>query len=382
MTAEERAAAFTSRWFPGQGEPSDPSGWDEVRQGIDRAVDAGDQDFLFALHDACGAHPLLRQSWPRQAAWRAAGLIEEASALRRFLERAKTPPSSELLLTTKQEPSDAFARSLGAMLANAHDDSLLERELEHFGLDPELCELFACWIHERIARGSPLGRSAFVQHFLSALPPGHPLAALPLELRPLEAGLLVQSARRADPLGDWFEFGPLERDGFGPEGTSEPKVQELPVDAGELAAVAADAAIFPNTVFEARTFRLLTRPPSLRATSLQPLRLECLMGHPAAVRACSARHALQLLLMLGINGVYARARSAAHGRALAWRSMTTLVGLPRETPLAEVEAEAARTEWLSFESKSPWFLQMTLDGGLVSLRADGTLAVLAVTSTD
>ena len=62
--------------------------------------------------------------------------------------------------------------------------------------------------------------------------------------------------------------------------------------------------------------------------------------------------------------------------------MTALTGLPRGAPFSEVEARAEKTEWLSFECKSDWFHQVALDVGLVSLRPDSSLSVLAVTDTD
>ena len=353
-----------------------------VQQAIEDALQKGQQGLLFALHEAL-ATTSMWQGWARQSAWRAAGLIPEATALRNFLERAKLTPTSELPWGVQPRLTDGPARNLGAMLAHAHDDAFLERELEHFGLEPSLRDLFACWIHERIAQGSLIGHSAFVQHFTRALPPDHPLAPLPLDLSPLERGLVLKSGRKTDTLGNWFQFGEHEWGGFEAEGDWQGQAESLPVDPEELAAVAFNQALCPNSTFETRCFRLAARPPSLRAMSLQPLELECLVGAPVKVKSVTARHVMQALIMLGTTGgAYSEARSAAHGRALAWRSMTALTGLPRGAPLSEVEALAARTEWLAFECESEWFNQVSHDVGLVALRPDSTLAVLAVTDTD
>lgn len=152
----QRAAALVNR-FPRDGAPTPSDAWRALQQAITPGVRDGAQGFLFALHEAAGEHPLLL-SWPRQSAWRAAGLVAEAGALRRFLSRARRPPSSELPFGQRPQLPDGPGRTLGAMLAHAHDDELLDRELEHFGLDPLLVDLFACWIHERVLRGSTIGR--------------------------------------------------------------------------------------------------------------------------------------------------------------------------------------------------------------------------------
>ncbi len=376
----QRAAAVVARFS----EPVDPKEWRTLQAELETAVRTGEQDFLFALHDACEGHRLL-QSWPRQHAWRAAGSIADASALRRFLERARTPPSS--VLPWGHPPLkllDGPARTLGAMLAFVHPDDLLERELEHFGPDAALRDLFACWIHERIVRGSPIGRSSFVQQFCRALPASHPLAPLPLECSALESGLLIVPSPRFDLNGNWFDFrvgGGFA--GLEPEGDWHTPFEEFDADARALAAVASDPALCPNSTIEARCYRLATRPPSLRALSLQPLALDCLSAHPARVKPVSAREVMGTLMMLGtLGGAYAEARSAAHGRRLAWHSLTALVGLPAGAPFPEVEALAGRTDWLFFGSDSPWFDHVGLDVGLVALRADSTVAVVAMTDSD
>ncbi|MDP1823682.1 MAG: DUF6183 family protein [Archangium sp.] len=368
--------------FPQDGAP-DNAAWKELQQAISGAVREGDQDFLFALHEACGTHPLLR-GWPRQSSWRAAGLIHHASALRRFLERAKQPPSSEQPWGRAPRLVDGPARNLGAMLAYAHDDDLLERELEHFGPEPALRDLFACWVQERVVRGSPIGRSAFVQQLWRALPASHALSTLPLEVLPLEAGLVKVSPRRDDTLGNWFEFDrPSGHGPFEPEGDWQTLTKELAAEPAVLAAVAADEGLCPNSTYEGRVFQLDRRPPSLSSLALRSLSLECLGANPAKVKPCDAREVMGLLLTLGtIGGAYGEGRSAAYGRLLAWRSLTALAGLPAGAPLAEVEALAQRLEWLSFESDSDWFNHVSLDVGLVGLRADDSLAVVAMTDTD
>ena len=223
-----------------------------------------------------------------------------------------------------------------------------------------------------------------MQHFCRALATTHPLASLPLEALPLETGLVLDTARQLDTLGNWFRFEHLQSNAsFELEGDWQTTVRELAVDSGLLAAVAADPALCPNSTFEARVFQLDAQPPTLLALSLRSLSLACLSEQTVRVRPSDAREVMGLLLTLGtVGGAYGEARSAAYGRLLAWRSLTALVGLPAGTPLPEVEALAQRTHWLRFESDSRWFHHVSLDVGLVALRADCSLAVLAVTDTD
>lgn len=382
MSVESRAQALVAR-FPQEGAPGGNGLWKVLQQAIADAVRAGEQDFLFALHDACAAHPLLR-GWPSQSSWRSAGLIADAAALRCFLERAKRPPTSEQPWGHAPRLADGPARNLGALLAYAHDDDLLERELEHFGPEPALRDLFACWLQERVVRGSLIGRSVFAKQFWRALPATQPLSPLPLEVLPLEAGLVTVSPRRDDTLGNWFTFDrPARHEPFELEGDWQTIAKEVPAEPATLAAVASDAGTAPNSSYEGRVFQLDRRPPSLGSFALRSLSLECLGTHPARVKACTARDVMGLLLTLGtVGGAYGEARSAAYGRLLAWRSLTALVGLPAGAPLGDVEALAQRTGWLSFESDSGWFNQVSLDVGLVALRADASLAVVAMTDTD
>lgn len=385
MITEEdrlRAAALVAR-FPSEGVP-EKQAWRALQAAMEAAIENREQGLLFALADACAGHYLLL-SWPRQNAWRAAGQIEEASALRRFLEAAREPPPSELPWGHAPLLPDGPARNLGAMLAYAQDDALLERELEHFGLEPSLQGIFACWIQERVARGSPIGGSAFVREFWRALPRSHPLARLPLQLRPLETGLFLESQRCFDLTGNWFQFGgsgpPVA---FGPEGSWRGKFDELPAEPDELAAVASEPGLCPNSTWEGRVFRLAQRPPSLKALCLSAFPLECLGAKAAArVTPATSGKALELLAMLGTSGgADTEARSAAYGRLLAWRSLAALVGLPSHAHLEEIEALALRTEWLCFQSDSRWFHRVSLDVGLVALRPDDTLAVVAITDSD
>lgn len=310
-------------------------------------------------------------------------MLQSAEALRRFLERAKHPPKSEQPPAHLPLP-DAAARNLGALLAYAQDDAMLERELEWFGPEPLLRDLFACWIQERVVRGSEVGRSPFVTAFWERLPATHPLRALPLHVLPLEEKCVRVSTRRHDTLGNWFEFEGASWARGGAPGTWTTGAKELPCDARLMASVLSEEALAPNATWEGRVFKLDRAPLRVEALSLFSLGLDCLAGAtPPRARASTSHEVLALLLQLGTGGgAYVVARSAAWGRLLGWRSLRALSGAPETASLEVVAALASSCQWAQFESESDWFNHVVIDVGLVCLRPDGTVAVLALTDTD
>ncbi|MBL8912412.1 MAG: hypothetical protein JNM17_17100 [Archangium sp.] len=377
MRAEELVARF-----PFTGAPADGDDWRLLQSEITEAIRRGDEAFLLELHARSERHPLL-QGWPHQSAFRALAMIQSPDVLRRFLERAKNPPKSELH-TSIQPLADAPARNLGALLAYAQDDAMLERELEWFGPEPPLQDLFACWIQERAVRGSEVGRSPFVTAFWERLPSSHPLAVLPLHTVPLEEKCVRTSTRRYDTLGNWFDFEGANWSRGGSPGTWTTGAKELTCDARVMASVLSEEALAPNAMWEGRVFKLDRAPLRVEALSLFSLGLECLgAAPPPKARANTAHEVMSLLLQLGTGGgAYVAARSAAWGRLLAWRSLRALTGAATSSSLEEIGTLAEQCQWAQFESESDWFNHVVIDVGLVCLRPSGEVAVLAMTDSD
>ncbi|MFT3712202.1 MAG: DUF6183 family protein [Archangium sp.] len=379
LTPVERLVAR----FPRTGAPADGDDWRLLQTSITDAIRRDDETFLLELHRASHKHPLL-QSWPHQSSFRALGMLKQPDALRRFLELAKTPPESEQHRSGVRTLVDAPARNLGALLAYAQDDAMLERELEWFGPEPSLQDLFACWIQERVVRGSEVARSPFVTAFWERLPSQHPLKALPLRVLPLEEKCIRTSARRGDTLGNWFEFDGMNWAVNGSPGTWATAAVEQSCDARVMASVLSDEALAPNSTWEGRVFKLERAPLRVETLALFPLKLDCLAaGTPPKMRASTPREVMALLLQLATcGGAYVAARSAAFGRLLAWRSLRALTGAADNASFDEVNALAEQCQWAQFESDSDWFAHVVLDVGLVCLRPDARLAVLAMTDSD
>jgi hypothetical protein len=280
--------------------------------------------------------------------------------------------------------ADVPARNVAALLAYAQDDAMLERELEWFGPEPLLQDLFACWIQERVVRGSEVARSPFVSAFWERLPAAHPLRPLPLRVLPLEARCIRTAARRHDTLGNWFEFDGAAWAVTGAPGTWSTGATELPCDARVMASALSDEALAPNARWEGRVFRLAKAPLRVETLALRELPLESLgAGSPPRMRASQPREVMALLLQVATcGGAYVAARSAAFGRLLAWRSLRALTGAADAASFDDVAALAEQCQWAQFASDSDWFDHVVLDVGLVCLRPDASVAVLAMTDTD
>jgi len=78
------------------------------------------------------------------------------------------------------------------------------------------------------------------------------------------------------------------------------------------------------------------------------------------------------------GGAYTYGFPSSYGRLAVWQSITALVGLPADTPIADVDAAVHRCQWISFTALSSWFYDVAWDVGLVCVREDRrTIAVLA-----
>lgn len=152
--------------------------WDALYQGISAAIGRGDSGFLVALVTELDEDTF----WTAlKMAWRGLGLVQHPDAVITFLENTKRPPRYELRADDRCRPPDGVARQMGAMLAYGHDDTMLEHCLEVFSGDPEAQNLLACWVQERVIRGTDFTTSSDTQRFWDNLRPSdRPLATATL----------------------------------------------------------------------------------------------------------------------------------------------------------------------------------------------------------
>jgi hypothetical protein len=256
-------------------------------------------------------------------------------------------------------------------------------------------ELFACWMHEVVLRGTSLAKDARATRFREALAKaGHPLARMPLELRPNE---------REAP-----SYMPLYGDrGLGraidtlASGTISVRTVPPPADGAAVRATELDdagviermiAAVRPwaegkSGKVEAKLFTIAL-PVEGNALGSWLLRALPLDATAAVARLDCSRVSADgvfgpLFSAASNGGAYSSGLGGAYGRLAAWTSLGALVGAPDGADIDTIDATSARCAFLSFRAPGPWFHDIAWDLGCLTLRADGSsVAVLAASDNE
>jgi hypothetical protein len=255
-------------------------------------------------------------------------------------------------------------------------------------------DLFACWMHELVLRRVSLAREpAAVRLAEELLNEGHPLAGLPLELRPLE-----REAPSYMPLyGDRGLTGVLEALAGGPMSarTMPPPAEGKDVQATEKPA----SPLLVNAVkpwqdgkrgkIEAKAFELSVplSPNLLGSWLLRSLPLESTKGVPREGLDCqrvpSETIFGPLFAAAANGGAYSSGLGGAYGRREAWTTLGALVGAPDGASVDAIERAASRTVFIAFGARGPWFYDVAWDLGVLALQEDGkNLVVLAATDAE
>jgi uncharacterized protein (TIGR02996 family) len=275
--------------------------------------------------------------------------------------------------------------------------SRLLAALERYGSDPHLAETLGCLVQEMVVRGDALEGVAAVSGLLERLRAiGHPLAALPPYLLPIEL------ATRSPRAGGGVVYG----SGSPAAAALEPAVpQALPSHgssdsvafthatgtggAGRITAAVRNWEEESNGQLEARVLQP-SRPllaDDLSVGLLCALGLESLAGAGVAdVQAQRVSPAVvlgNLFSAASAGGAYNRGLGGAFGRLEAWRSLSGLAGAVAADGVEAVASLAGRCTWVLFHARSGWFFEIAWDLGVLALRPDGrSLAALAATDTD
>jgi uncharacterized protein (TIGR02996 family) len=284
-----------------------------------------------------------------------------------------------VLASQPKRPPDY--RMHASRLASGQPQEVLQRSLERHADEHAFVELCACLVQEMVIRGARLDGLPVVEH---------PLAALPLRLTAVEAGL-------ADFLPHSSLRGHIRGGATGP--SSLPLTVPLPLLGPRPPPALSEVTNEPlserigvvvrNWRVETRVFRATwpLQVGDLSLSLLERLGLDCLQGVAGAdIRAefVPASQAVSTLFGVAANGgCYSRGRYGAYGRLEAWSSVAGLVGAPPGETIEDVADMARRCLWVSFTAASEWFYQDTWDLGILCVRPDGmSLAVLAATDTD
>jgi hypothetical protein len=264
------------------------------------------------------------------------------------------------------------------------------RALGRFGDDASHQELLACWMQEIILRGTSLEGETRAVRFRSTLAAAnHPLAVLPLALRPVEREApSYMPLYGAKGLGRAIEHLT--------SGAMSVRTVPPPADGADVSATPKDdgdavrrmrAAVEPWSKIEAKLFDL---SPSVSGGSigswlLRALNLDATAG---ATRLDCMRTGAEgtfgpLFSAASNGGAYSAGLGGAYGRLAAWTSLGALVGARAGAEIAAVESLSEECTFLAFRAAGPWFFDVAWDLGALVLRADGrTAAVLAATDSD
>ncbi|MBN9160173.1 MAG: hypothetical protein J0I07_04385 [Myxococcales bacterium] len=286
----------------------------------------------------------------------------------------------------------AFASRLGYGQTPQAFLGALERARER----AELHELLACWMHEVVLRGSSLANEARASRFReeALVKAGHPLAALPLELRPTEREAPSYMPLYGDKgLGraiDTLASGPMSARTIPP-----------PADGAAVRATRVDdpgvidlmtAAVRPwaegkSGKVEAKVFAL---DPQVSSSAVGSWLLRAL---PLESTAASARLDVSRIGPEGVfgplfsaasnGGAYSSGLGGAYGRLAAWISLGALVGASEGAGVDAIAKLAASSTFLTFRTPGPWFHDVAWDLGVLVVREGGrSVAVLAATDTE
>jgi Family of unknown function (DUF6183) len=313
---------------------------------------------------------------------------------------------------SKEQRVRAFASRLGygqsAQVFLAALDRAASR-IEHH-------ELFACWMHEVVLRGTSLAGEASAVRFREEVlaRTGHPLAGLPLALRTTE-----REAPSYMPLyGDKGLGRAMETLASGPMSV---RTIPPPADGAVVRATRVDdpaaiermtAAVRPwsdgkSGKVEAKVFTLEPRV-SASAVGSWLLRALPLESTTATARLNVSRTGPEgifgpLFSAASNGGAYSSGLGGAYGRLAAWTSLGALVGAPvlghvqpgapvlggvlpsasTSASIEAIDALAGSSACLTFRAPGPWFHDVAWDLGVLVLRSDGrTVAVLAATDTE
>jgi len=285
----------------------------------------------------------------------------------------------------------AFASRLGYAQSAQRFLAVLDRVEE----EPEYQELFACWMHEIVLRGTPLAAEARAKRFQESLASaGHPLAGLPLALQATEREAPSYMPLYGDKgLGraiDALASGPMSVRTIPPPADGASVRTTRIDDAGVLERMM--SAVRPwtegkNGRAEAKVFAVEPQVAvgTLGSWLLRALPLE---STTATARLDVSRTGPEgvfgpLFSAASNGGAYSSGLGGAYGRLAAWTSLGALVGAPEGADVSAIDKLATTSAFLSFRAPGPWFHDVAWDLGALALRSDGrSVAVLAASDNE
>ncbi|MCW5836490.1 MAG: hypothetical protein KIS78_29090, partial [Labilithrix sp.] len=253
-------------------------------------------------------------------------------------------------------------RAFASRLGYGHTAEAFLGALKRAGARAEHQELFACWMHEVVLRGTSLADDARARRFAERLAEsGHPLAGLPLALRATEREAPSYMPLYGDKgLGraiDALTSGPLSARTVPPPADGAAVRATRVVDAAveeRMTSAVRPWAEGKSGKVEAKVFALEPQVSSsavgswlLRALPLESTtataRLEVARTGPEGVFG-------PLFSAASNGGAYSSGLGGAHGRLAVWASLAALVGAPDGAAVDAVDALSTHAAFLTFRA--------------------------------
>lgn len=229
-------------------------------------------------------------------------------------------------------------------------------------------------LHELVVRGEPVPPSAaWCEEW--ARDNGHPLAWLPAELLPIEAGLPgwlprypgVVDARAIDAPGTVVRERVALGDIVNGLGAA------VPVDRGRISATFAEWISDSNGRLDVRGYAPGTTFPYDPAPCLT---------RALPVSRIAPADAVEALFSTAIaSGAYSSGPGGSLARLRSWQAISGVVGCGWPVPIAELAAAAGRTRWIDAEPTDGWFEGVVWDVWLIGATSE-RIVVIAATDTD
>lgn len=313
------------------------------------------------------------------------GLAQAELAL--SLVRASPTPAHGETLHSVDYAQRNRVRELARRLASAQPADVLLELLERNEEKDDQFELLCLLVQEMVVQGKAGTQEVLRRLQLEMRGRAHALAALPLHRLALEAQIpLPRYDYRGWSLGGWARPSPAKDARLTPGPKSGWRVRDVTADEDPELVLSAihDIRVGSGGNFEVKAFAVEGTPsgdPALVAS----LPLECFAGareiswiHPYEPASVFAN----LFGMAATGAEYTQGEGGAYGRLYAWRALAGLTGAPPDSTLEALEARAHACAWTWFEADGEFFQQVINDLGIACRRPEGSISILAASTTD
>jgi hypothetical protein len=304
------------------------------------------------------------------------------------LDLARTPfPADGATLQSAARDARNRLRETARRLGSAQPADVLLELLERNEEKEEHFELLCLLVQEMVVAGKAGTQEVLRRLQLEMRGRGHPLGALPLHRLAIESAIQLPSyGYRGWSYGGWARPSPEKDARAGTGSRAGWRVRDVTADDDPELVLSAihDIQIGTGGNFEVKSFGIEGTPPD-DVSLVASLPLDCLAGAPemAFIHPYEPHRVFANLFGMAASGAeYSHGEGGAYGRLYAWHALAGMTGVRPDLPLEAIEARAHACSWTWFEAESDFFEQVINDLGIACRRPEGTVSVLAASTTD